>query len=81
MAKRSFFLPLMVQMVQVGEETGNLDSTLTMVAETYEMEADDRTTAAVGRIQPIMTIVIGGMIALIAVTMVSAMFSIYGQFG
>jgi type IV pilus assembly protein PilC len=81
MAKRSFFLPLMVQMVQVGEETGNLDSTLTMVAETYEMESDDRTTAAVGKIQPIMTIVIGGIIALVAITMVSAMFSIYGQVG
>jgi type IV pilus assembly protein PilC len=79
MAKRPFFLPLMVQMVAVGEETGNLDNTLATVAETYEVEADDRTSAAVGLITPIMTIVIGGMIALIAVTMVSAMYGIYGQ--
>ncbi|RJO61186.1 MAG: type II secretion system F family protein [Dehalococcoidia bacterium] len=81
MAKRSFFLPLMVQMVAVGEETGNLDNTLATVAETYEVEADDRTAAAVGLITPIMTIVIGGMIALIAVTMVSAMYGLYGQIG
>jgi type IV pilus assembly protein PilC len=79
MAKRSFFLPLMVQMVAVGEETGNLDNTLATVAETYEVEADDRTSAAVGLIQPIMTIFIGGIVALIAVTMVSAMYGIYGQ--
>jgi len=79
MTKRSFFLPLMVQMVAVGEETGNLDNTLATVAETYEVEADDRTAAAVGLITPIMTIVIGGMIALIAVTMVTAMYSLYGQ--
>ena len=79
MAKRSFFLPLMVQMVGVGEETGNLDNTLATVAESYEVEADDRTSAAVGLITPILTIFMGGLIALIAVTMVSAMYGIYGQ--
>jgi type IV pilus assembly protein PilC len=79
MAKRSFFLPLMVQMVAVGEETGNLDNTLSTVAETYEVEADDRTSAAVGMIQPILTILIGGLIAAIAITMVSTMYSLYGQ--
>ena len=81
MSKRSFFLPLMVQMVAVGEETGNLDNTLATVAETYEVESDDRTSAAVGLLQPIMTIFIGGLIALIAITMVSAMYSLYGQLG
>jgi len=79
MGKRSFFLPLMVQMVAVGEETGNLDNTLSTVAETYEVEADDKTAAAVGLIQPIMTILIGGLVALVAITMVSAMYGIYGQ--
>ena len=79
MAKRSFFLPLMVQIVAVGEETGNLDNTLATVAETYEVEADERTSAAIGLITPIMTIFMGGLIALIAVTMVSAMYGLYGQ--
>jgi type IV pilus assembly protein PilC len=79
MAKRPFFLPLMVQMVAVGEETGNLDNTLATVAETYEVEADERTSAAIGLITPIMTIFMGGLIALIAVTMVSAMYGLYGQ--
>ena len=79
MAKRPFFLPLMVQMVAVGEETGNLDNTLATVAETYEVEADERTTAAVGLIQPIMTVLIGGIVAVIALTMVSAMYGLYGQ--
>jgi type IV pilus assembly protein PilC len=79
MSKRPFFLPLMVQMVAVGEETGNLDNTLATVAETYEVESDDRTTAAVGLIQPILTIFIGVIVALVAITMVSAMYGIYGQ--
>jgi type IV pilus assembly protein PilC len=68
-------------MAGVGEGTGNLDQTLTTVAESYEMEADDRTSAAVGLIQPIMTVVIGLVTGFIALSLMSAMYSIYGQLG
>ena len=79
MAKKELFLPLMVQMVGVGEETGNLDSTLTTVAQSYEVEADDRTSSAVGLIQPAMIIVIAVIVGFIAISLFSAMYSIYGQ--
>lgn len=79
MARKKIFLPLMVQMAGVGEETGNLDSTLATVAQTYEVEADDRTSFAVGLIQPAVTVGIGLMVAFIAISLVSAMYSIYGQ--
>lgn len=80
MSRRLLFLPLMVQMTGVGEETGNLDNTLTTVAESYEMEADDRTSAAVGLIQPVITIIVGIVIGFLALSLVSAMYSMYGQF-
>ena len=79
MSKRPTFLPLMVQMANVGEETGNLDNTLATVAESYEMESDDRTNNAVELIQPVITIVIGIFMGFLAMTMVSAMYSVYGQ--
>jgi type IV pilus assembly protein PilC len=79
MSRRSVFLPLMVQMVGVGEETGNLDNTMATVAESFEVDADDRTNAAVGLIQPVITILIGLVVAWIAIAMVSAMYGIYGQ--
>ena len=79
MSKNKFFLPLMVQMVAVGEGTGHLDNTLITVAESYEMEADDRTTAAVGLIQPILTVFIGLVVGFVAIMMLSTMYSIYGQ--
>ncbi len=79
MAKREHFLPLMVQMVGVGEETGNLDNTLSTVAESYEIEADDRTSSAVGLIQPALTVFIGVIVAFIAISLVSAMYSVFGQ--
>ncbi len=81
MAKKEVFLPLMVQMVTVGEETGSLDNTLTTVAQSYEFEADDRTGQAVGLIQPALTIIIGVLVAFVAVALVSAMYSIYGEVG
>jgi type IV pilus assembly protein PilC len=79
MSRRWIFLPLMVQMAGVGEETGNLDNTLTTVAQSFEVEADDRINNAIGLIQPIMIIVMAGVVGVIAVAMFAAMYSMYGQ--
>ena len=81
MASRELFLPLMVQMVGVGEETGNLDNTLTTVAQSYELEADDRTSTAVGLIQPAVIVVIAVVIGFVAIALLSSMYAIYGQVG
>lgn len=81
MAKRKLFLPLMTQMVKVGEETGNLDNTLTTVADSFEMEASDKTKSAVALIQPVMTIIIGLLVGFVVLAMISAMYSLYGQMG
>jgi type IV pilus assembly protein PilC len=79
MAKNPVFLPMMVQMVKVGEETGGLDNTLLAVAQNFEAEAAEKTKTLIGMIPPIMTIIIAGFVGLIALSMVSAMYSIYGQ--
>jgi type IV pilus assembly protein PilC len=81
MTKNVIFLPMMVQMVRVGEETGNLDNTLLSVAQSYEAEAEDKTKAFIAMIQPVMTIVIGLVVGFMALSLVSAMYSIYGQSG
>jgi type IV pilus assembly protein PilC len=79
MAKNPVFLPMMVQMVKVGEETGSLDATLLAVAQNFEAEASEKTKTLIGMIPPVMTIIIAGFVGLIALSMVSAMYSIYGQ--
>lgn len=79
MSKNSIFLPMMVQMVKVGEETGSLDTSLIAVAQNYESEAQEKTKALINMIPPVMTIIIAGIVGLIALSMVSAMYSIYGQ--
>jgi len=80
MGKRDLFLPLMTQMVRVGEETGNLDNTLDTVADSFEMESADKTAAAIALVTPVMTIIIGLLVGFVVLAMVSAMYSIYGQF-
>ena len=80
MGKRDLFLPLMTQMVRVGEETGNLDNTLDTVADSFEMESADKTAAAIALVQPVMTIIIGLLVGFVVLAMVSAMYSIYGAF-
>jgi len=79
MAKRDIFLPLMTQMVRVGEETGNLENTLVTVAESFETEADDKTNSAVGLIQPVITVLLGLVVGFVVLAMLLAMYSVYGQ--
>jgi type IV pilus assembly protein PilC len=79
MEKRKLFLPMMTQMVRVGEETGNLENTLSTVALDFEAESSDKTKAAVALIQPAVTVFIGLVIGFIVVAMFSAMYSVYSQ--
>jgi type IV pilus assembly protein PilC len=81
MRQNKLFLPLMVQMTSVGEQTGNLDHTLNTVAESYETESDDKTKALIEMLTPAMTLIIGGIVGFIAVSMLSAMYSIYSAAG
>ena len=78
MSKNPLFLPLLVQMTKVGEETGSLDVTLQAVARSYEAEADDRIRSLIALIQPTMTLVLGGVVGFIVVTLMSAMTAMYG---
>jgi type IV pilus assembly protein PilC len=81
MAKRKFFLPLMTQMVKIGEESGNLENTLVTVAENFEVEAADKTRSAMAMIQPAITVVLGLVVGFVVLAMFSAMYSLYGQLG
>jgi type IV pilus assembly protein PilC len=76
MRKRRVFLPLMVEMTKVGEETGNLDEALITVAENYEIEADRRTQTMLSMIEPVMTIAMGLGVGFLAL---SIFMPIYGS--
>jgi len=75
MTNKRVFLPLMVEMTRVGEETGNLDESLVVVAENFEIEADRRTQTLLGLIEPAMTIVMGLGIGFLALSVFMPIYS------
>lgn len=81
MSRNPIFPALIVQMAAVGEGTGNLDATMDTVAMSYEMEANDRTDALIAAITPATTLIMGGIVAFIALALVSAMYGVFGQIG
>lgn len=76
MAAISLFPRLMVEMVVVGENTGNLDSTLATVADFYEQSADQKVQALIALIEPLLTVLVGLVVVFIALSMITPLYSI-----
>ncbi len=53
------FPPMVVQMINVGEQTGGLDEMLTKVADFYDDEVDTAVEALLAAMEPIMIVVLG----------------------
>ena len=81
MSRIDIFPPLLVQMVAVGEESNTLDFTMGVVADFYETEAEERTTAMVGLIAPLSTVGIALLVGFIALSVIMPMYTITGAFG
>jgi type IV pilus assembly protein PilC len=75
MSNNKVFLPMMVEMARVGEETGSLDESLVMVAENYEIEADRRTQTLLGLVEPAMTIAMGIGVGFLALSVFMPIYS------
>jgi type IV pilus assembly protein PilC len=76
--KEAPIFPAMVaQMIAVGEETGNLDTMLTKVADFYEDEVAAAVKALTSILEPVMIIIVGGIVGFIVVAMYMPMFKVY----
>ena len=65
------------QMIRVGEETGTLDDQLRSAAAFYERELDYKIKRVTAIIEPVVIVVMGGMVAFVAIALVSAMYGIF----
>jgi type IV pilus assembly protein PilC len=72
----SVFPNMLVQMVQIGEESGSLDSMLSKVADFYEQEVDDAVAALSSLIEPIMMVVLGVLIGGLVIAMYLPIFKL-----
>ncbi len=72
---------IVVNMIDVGEETGDLDKMLTKVADNYDEEVDVLVGALVSLMEPIMVIVLGGICGFIVVALFMPMVQLLGDLG
>lgn len=79
MGKQPIFPALLHQVVGVGELTGRLEPNLETVADFYENETDTAVARATGMLTPILTIGVGGLVALIAISMYMPIYGMAGQ--
>ena len=72
--------PTMVRhMVGVGEETGALDAMLDKIADFYEDQVEASVKALTSILEPVMIIVIGGIVGFIVISMYMPLFSVYNS--
>jgi type IV pilus assembly protein PilC len=67
------------QMLRVGEETGTLDTQVTVAAEYFERELDYKVKKVTTLIEPIVIVVSGAIVGFVAIALVSAMYGIFRE--
>jgi type IV pilus assembly protein PilC len=79
LAQAPIFPVMVTHMVGVGEETGALDTMLDKVAEFYEDQVEASVKALTSILEPIMIIVIGGIVGFIVISMYLPLFTVYNS--
>jgi len=78
MAETQFFTPMVIQMTAVGEESGSLETMLGKVAAFYQTEVDAATDNLTNALNPILMIVVGGMIGWVLISLYLPIFTMAG---
>jgi type IV pilus assembly protein PilC len=76
LTKFPIFPPMVVQMISVGEETGQVDNMLEKIAEFYDQEVEAAVDSLTSLIEPILIAVIGGCVGAAVVALYMPMFNI-----
>jgi type IV pilus assembly protein PilC len=79
LAQAPVFPSMVTHMVGVGEETGALDTMLDKVADFYEDQVEASVKALTSILEPVMIIVIGGIVGFIVISMYLPLFSVYNS--
>lgn len=79
--KEQVFPLMAIQMISIGEETGEIDKMLMKVADFYEDEVEQAVKALTSIMEPIMIIFLGGMVGSILLSMYLPMFAVFEKLG
>jgi type IV pilus assembly protein PilC len=79
LAKTALFPATAAQMLRVGEETGTMDTQLEVTAQYYETELAYKVQKLTSMFEPLIIMVMGGLVGFVAIALVSAMYGVFGQ--
>ncbi len=79
MASVQYFPNLVVRMLKIGEESGNMENALLNIKFFYDREINDSIDKLVGMIQPALTITMGGMIAWITIAVFGPIYATFSK--
>ena len=81
MAESKVFPPMVISMVEVGEETGALPDMLTRIADTYDDEVDNAVEGLTSVIEPVMIMLLAVIVGTIVIAMFMPMIQIINDLG
>jgi type IV pilus assembly protein PilC len=81
LAKTNIFPNMVVQMIAVGESTGAMDVMLTKIADFYDDEVEAAVNGLTSMMEPLMMMILGGIVGTILVAMYLPIFTIAGAVG
>jgi type IV pilus assembly protein PilC len=79
--KEKVFPPMALQMISIGEETGEIDAMLMKIADFYEDEVEQAVKALTSILEPVMIVVLGGMVGTILLSMYLPLFKVFDTLG
>ena len=77
LSQHEVFPPMVVQMIAVGEETGNVDGMLEKISDFYDQEIETTTEQLTAMMEPLMIGVIGGIVGGMVIALYMPMFQIF----
>jgi type IV pilus assembly protein PilC len=66
LSKSEYFTPLLIEMISIGEKSGSMDEMLKSISEYYDRDISETVTSMTTMIEPVVTIVLGGLILFLA---------------
>jgi type IV pilus assembly protein PilC len=77
--EHEIFPPMVEHMISVGEDSGQLETMLSKIADFYEAEVDAKIKSLTALLEPIMIIAVGGVVGFIVISMYLPIFSLYDK--
>jgi len=78
LTKTSVFPPMVTQMIAIGEASGGLDEMLAKVADFYDAEVDQAVENLTSALEPVIMVVLGGVVGFIVISMYLPIFQLAG---